>query len=377
MTKSLALVAGFLVMAISSVPLPSMVEARSRATAAARDAVAVAEPPRVGVFYYPGWGPDQSAKLGWSTIKPYPEREPALGWYRQDEPAVMAQQIKWMSDSGLSFVAFDWYFAKGQPRLDDALKAYMSIKQDHVGFSLLWANHDQPTTPAEMDAMAHWWISHYFSDPRYLKVDGRPVVFIFSFQKFHDDAISSGSTAAAYVSRANELARKAGLPGLYFVGGTDDLSTPELARDAVAAGLGAVGAYNLHRKPRSASNVDPNWWRAFHGYAQLDAAYRAQWEAGRLLPLPLVVPMSTGWDKRPWGGSEDPLHDRSIGTAAQFRNHLQAGREEMERQGTAHSGLGTICCWNEFGEGSFLEPTRKDGTALLDQVKQTFGASRP
>ncbi|MBK7050726.1 MAG: hypothetical protein IPH54_08055 [Rhodoferax sp.] len=37
-----------------------------------------------------------------------------------------------------------------------------------------------------------------------------------------------------------------------------------------------------------------------------------------------VVPMTSGWDKRPWGGSKDPEHDNSISTTASLRKpHLR------------------------------------------------------
>ena len=33
-----------------------------------------------------------------------------------------------------------------------------------------------------------------------------------------------------------------------------------------------------------------------------------------------------------------------------------------------------ICCWNEFGEGSYIEPTKKDGFSYLEKVKKVFGS---
>ncbi len=33
---------------------------------------------------------------------------------------------------------------------------------------------------------------------------------------------------------------------------------------------------------------------------------------------------------------------------------------------------GVICCWNEFGEGSIIEPTRQGGFARLEQIRAVF-----
>jgi hypothetical protein len=35
--------------------------------------------------------------------------------------------------------------------------------------------------------------------------------------------------------------------------------------------------------------------------------------------------------------------------------------------------LGVICCWNEFGEGSYIEPTQKNGFSYLEKIKKVFG----
>ena len=35
--------------------------------------------------------------------------------------------------------------------------------------------------------------------------------------------------------------------------------------------------------------------------------------------------------------------------------------------------MGVICCWNEYGEGSFIEPTKRMGKELLERVRAVFG----
>ena len=33
---------------------------------------------------------------------------------------------------------------------------------------------------------------------------------------------------------------------------------------------------------------------------------------------------------------------------------------------------GIICCWNEYGEGSYIEPTKAFGMQYLERVKKVF-----
>lgn len=334
-----------------------------------------APPVRIGVYYYSGWfASPWTTPQNWTPIREIGDRTPLLGWYDPRSEPVMRRQLAWMRDHAIDYTAFVWTFSHGAEHLGEPIDAYLAVDQSAVAFSLLWANHDEPTTPADMRRITGIWIARYMRSAKFLTVGGKPVVFIFSFQKLRDDARASGSSVRAYIAEADAIARRAGLPGIHFIGGVDDSSSAWLARDAVEAGLGAVSAYNLHRKPEAERGRDPEWWKSTHGYAALDGAYRAQWAAARALPLPYVVPMTSGWDKRPWGGSEDPLHDRSIGGDAAFRAHLTAGRRAIEASGPRGNGLGVICCWNEFGEGSFIEPTRQGGFGKLAQVRAVFGA---
>ena len=37
---------------------------------------------------------------------------------------------------------------------------------------------------------------------------------------------------------------------------------------------------------------------------------------------------------------------------------------------------GMICCWNEFGEGSYVEPTKRDGFAYLERIRKIFAGGK-
>jgi hypothetical protein len=345
--------------------------------------VAIAAPPtrtiarmpiRLGVYYYPGWFSSAwTTPRNWEPIRQSGDRTPMLGWYDPRSVSVMRQHLEWMHRYAIDYVVFDWTFSNGAEHLGEPIDAYLAVDQSAVKFALLWANHDEATKPDDMKRIVEIWLARYMSSQKFLTVNGKPIVFLFSFQKFRDDAQASGSTAKAYITIARTMARDAGLPGIFFVGGVDDTSAPWVAKEALASGIDAISAYNFHRKPEAERGRDPGWWRAFHGYAALDKSYRAQWAAARALPVDFVVPMSSGWDKRPWGGSEDPQHDRSIGSNAAFQQHLRAGRHAIEMSDPKGARLGVICCWNEFGEGSFIEPTEQNRFGKLEQVRAVFG----
>ncbi|MFZ5796178.1 MAG: glycoside hydrolase family 99-like domain-containing protein [Pseudomonadota bacterium] len=329
----------------------------------------------IGVYYFPGWlTSDWAPKGAWEPIKAYPDREPLLGWYDQKSKEVLARQLHWMAQYHLDYVVMDWYYEQGAVRLDEGLKAFLAVPQSQIKLSLLWANHGEQTTPAIFRAITQAWILRYFSSSNYLTKDGRPVVFIFSYDKLAADARASGSSVKYYLDIAQSMAKSSGLKGIYFVADVDDFSPAQIENGAAAAGFSAVSSYQFHRKPQVDEAIDPHWGRPTHGWTELATAYQAQWRAGLKLSIPMVVPMISGLDRRPWGGfPNDSLHDRSLATDQQFKSHLAAARRTMTQTTIPHSRLGVICCWNEYGEGAFVEPTRANGFKRLSAIKSVFG----
>ena len=325
---------------------------------------------RLGIYYFPAWIGEKDGS--WAAIKSYPDKKPTIGWYDSGDQSTMARQLVEMGKVGIDYVAFDWYWERDHTHSDQAVRAYLNVPQRSVAFSLLWAN-DKPFSDDQWQSIVSFWIEHYFRSTNYLRVGGKPVVFVFSYQGMAQNAQANKTTVAAYISTAQALARKAGLPGLYMVADTDDLSTAIVTEEAPKAGFSAVSAYNLHRLPWRGER--PGWYKLTQGYTELDRAYRANWQEGLRGPLPMVVPMISGWDRRPWGGSEDPKHDNSIASASQFQQHLIAARSVMLAQ-HASTKLGIVCCWNEYGEGSYVEPTVGGSTSKLDAIRRVFGATR-
>jgi len=328
---------------------------------------------KVGVYYFPGW--KEGARglqfpKPWDRIKPFPQIEPLLGWYPEGEVAVMEQHLQWMTSYGLSYVVFDWYWDGRSTFLEHALNAYFQAPtRAKVPFALLWANHDkEPQSVESFRGMVRYWVNNYFRRPEYFAVGERPVVFVLHGSALEDRARGFGSTTKVLIDQAQAIMREAGLPDIYFVAGSHGVpgfTTGEAKR----AGYAGYSAYNYGSGPGGRPPVS-------HDYRELHAAYKAHWDwFMRHADLPYVLPMTTGWDRRPWGGSTDPLHDGSTPTPEQFLAHLAEAKALMQAYPGRTEGLGVVCCWNEFGEGSILEPTKGRQFSFLEAFRSVF--SRP
>jgi hypothetical protein len=238
--------------------------------------------------------------------------------------------------------------------------------KNKVKFSILWANSDQkmPKSREDWQAMVGYWVKYYFPRPEFLLVEGKPTVFVFSADELKKQAETFGATTQELLDDAQKIARAAGFDGINFVAGTG-ANVPMISGYAKRVGYESFSTYNYHH--------GPNDELLSHSYTELDKGYREHWKRfAEMGNLSLVVPMTSGWDRRPWGGSKDPLHDNSVSTPEEFKKHIEAAKIFMDANPKLTHGLGVICCWNEFGEGSYIEPTKKYGFSYLEKVKEVF-----
>jgi hypothetical protein len=326
---------------------------------------------RIGVYYYPGWSPDipmAAHKLPWEPIRAFPGRMPAIGEYRDDSAQTLRIQLDQMKAGGLSYIVFDSYVGPGGTvRSDQAIKAYMvaATGQD-LKFAIMWDDSDKfLTSVADWDTIVGFWIDRYLRDFRYLKVEGQPALFIFSAEKLDSRAAVFGSSGEKLIARAQELAKLRGLPGIFFVAGTGP-TTPMGRGLAKQEGYGALSQYDLGT---SGLKDLPGT-----GFARRDAGYRKYWgQFESVSTLPTILPISAGWDRKPWGGS---VEDGAIPTPKQFKSHVRAALFYLRAAPSEAGRMGTICCWNEYGEGSILEPTKQYGDAYLKGLKAALDVGR-
>lgn len=322
----------------------------------------------IGVFYYPGW--NKPGVNVWEPIKKFPEREPRLGWYKDGDDYIIQKQLGWMEEYGVTYIAYDWYWDQntGVNNRTFAIDAYLRNAQStNVKFTILWANHtNTPASRKEFDDIVNYWIDNYFKNKKYLTINGRPVVFIFSPQRLENDGKRFGMDTAALLKRARELGNKKGIRNIYFVASSGYDENNNLIYQYPPNTYDAVSAYNYH-----IGNNDEGLKKNSFSYKELISGYKYTWKT--ILNnsnLPYIIPVSSGWDRRPWGGSIPPEHDMSYGDPKEFGEMLNDAKKEIEVHPQKTLNNIIICCWNEYGEGSYIEPSKKYGFQFLDEISK-------
>ena len=306
-----------------------------------------------------------TAYAGWDYVYPFADkRKPYLGWYDEGNPEETDWEIKWQVEHGIGFEMHCWYRpnnAINHPIKDGVLdqniiKGLFNARYSNLKkFAIMCTDEGAcETNPQDWrDNIIPYWIEYFFKDPRYLKIDGKPVLSIYhlgNLQRMFGGA--EGARQAIQVLR-DEVA-KAGFPGLVLF-----MELRSADRDTMKA-MKAMGVDYCYAYTWGTPDVNA---QRKNNLAQRDAANAEQFSM-----LPSV---SMGWDREPWG-----VHEGGSVPMADYRTLLQWARDEFMPSLPADS-LGRrivmLPNWNEFGEGHFMLPNTSGGFGYLDALREVFG----
>jgi hypothetical protein len=338
-------------------------------SALARATAARAHPPaRVGAYYFDGWaGPLDGFHFAGLRDGPFTGRMPLYGWSDRSA-AAMQQQLRWAVSYGISFFVFDWYHAVNESSdryLNQALRNYESLG-DHAGVAsaLLYVNtrdraggRDDFVIPrSRWRATVTRWVTQYFVRRDYVRIGGRPVLFVLdSFGLERQLGGRPGVDRALAVLR--RVARAHGLPGVFVVGGVyvDHSFEWGRLRDLLARShYDAVTQYAYPAAPPAHSGE--------RSYRELIASAETNWDRfAETSAAPYIPDVMAGWDPRPWNEHVEGRlfwYRRSPSLFEQFVRH--ALEWSAGNPGALHDKnrpLILIEAWNELGEGSYIVPT--------------------
>lgn len=376
----------------------------------------------VAAYYYGEWKtPGASYRPSpWTSIQPYSDRLPVISQKISEGvyglPADSAAAVEWEQTQAMAagidvFIHNAYWFEDpaGQPPgniTHGSIQAHATCPAG-MKFAIQWSNHGASGIDtlakfnAAIDYMLVW--AQAFPD-NYWTINGKPVLYIFSMDTISDiskvvfaetDWILAMKLGVEHI-KARAVAK--GLPGLFVVAqsGHDHPLWTGRAFDFVGVnefvGCDAQTVYNRHS---AYTERTQNQWGGdavsatrypaeLSNYAELSEAYRLaeEWIVnGSGSGLPMFSAAIAGWDRRPWleRDSQPVLpEDNCAPSPEQFLAHLrqQRGLALAATRGVAGvPPVVNICAWNEYGEGSFLCPTRRYGWSLLEQVTKALGTS--
>ncbi len=364
-------------------------------------------------YYYPGYhsDPRNDARHGagwteWDLVKAakprfekhFQPKIPLWGYEDESNPAAMARKIQAAADHRIDTFLFDWYWYDG-PFLNAALdKGFLRApNNDRIQFALMWANHDwldihpaKQHCPAPLvypgrvnaqtfERVTDVLIGTYFGHPSYWRIDDRPYFSIYEISNFIE-GLGGLQAARSALQRFREKARAAGLPGLHINGVIwgiralpGEKGTMNPAEVASVLELDSVTSYVwVHYLPlEEFPLVD---------YRQVLTRVLQKWRKfEREFPLFYFPNVTMGWDPSPRTVQSDRYTNSGYpytsvlngNTPVAFGEALIQAKTFLERRPTGQR-IVTINAWNEWTEGSYLEPDTVHGTAYLAAIKEAF-----
>lgn len=373
----------------------------------------------VGVYYFPQYHQDprndQWHGTGWTEWDLVRHAEPRFpghqqpkvplwGYYDEADPLAASRNIETAKTHAIDFFIYDWYFYEDGPFLEAALQqGYLKATNAHdISFALMWANHPwrnvfpakRPqeqtilmpgavTTAGFVRATDHA-IEHFLCLTNYARIGDAAYFSIFDAHSLIAGIGGLGEAGSA-LRNFRDRARAAGvgelhlnavlweLPGTGRPEGNSLYKSPTPG-EISCLGFDSVTSYNWFQYvPMTELATD---------YADYAVLAELGWEGFSChYPVPYIPNVSMGWDPSPRTVQSDnyscdgyPYTSVLVGnTPEAFAKALSACRAFVVKE-LANPVL-TINAWNEWTEGSYLEPDEVNGMAYLKAVKEVFGTS--
>ena len=357
--------------------------------------------PRNEAQHGPGWTEWRLVEAARPRFKGHMQpKVPLWGYQDESDPSVFEGKIKAASHASISTFIFDWYWYDDGPFLQAALeKGYLgAVNKRDLKFAIMWANHDwfdihpaklaeKPSlqfpgkvTPETFRKMTDYIVDRYFKAPSYWMIDGCPYFSIYELFNFVE-SMGGARQAATALADFRQKTKAAGFKDLHFnavtwgvkllPGQTDVADLKSLLEQLQ---VDSTTSYVwLHHAKLSQFPVTQ-----YEAMSRTYEAYRAT--AAEKLGKPYFPNVSMGWDSSPRACQSDIYVEKEYpflpvvqgNTPESFGRALRSAKKFLDDSPELNPKILTINSWNEWTEGSYLEPDTQTKYGYLDQIRSVF-----
>ena len=297
----------------------------------------------------------------------------ALGFYDLRAEEVQRAQMEMARKYGIHGFCYHYYWFGGKRLLERPLQQVLDDPSLDLPFCVCWANENwtrrwdgedqevligQDHSP-EDDLALFAELEPLLADTRYITVGGRPLVLVYRPQTLPD--------ARATAERWRGYAKSRGLPDPYLAA-VHSFSEPT---DPRSIGFDAAVEFPPHQYPRvdasgRLSLLNPG----FSGYL-LDyeaCVTEARRRRSERQPFDLYPGVMAAWDNTARRQGHATVFTGAAPDA--YAEWLRAASERALAFDEPDRRMVFINAWNEWAEGTYLEPDRRFGYAYLRRTRQ-------
>ncbi|WP_171176764.1 glycoside hydrolase family 99-like domain-containing protein [Ruegeria sp. HKCCA4633] len=297
-----------------------------------------------------------------------------LGYYDLRFPEVIEEQARLARNYGLSGFAYYFYWSAGKPLMAKPLEAMRNNPNVDMPYCMIWANKNWTNRLDGLDQEIQidkdhslenshemfQYLEPFMKDPRYIRVNGKPLFIVCRAHPIPDFK----KTVQMWRKQAKEM----GLGGLYVV------SAPTVGNGAPEElGLDAVIQFPPHAvDAKSVTKLVDNLEEGFEGdiYDYDDTVskeVRKKPSAKKTFRTAML-----SWDNTARLGLKASIFtDFSLTRYSQW---LSANLENTAKNPdlTDDERIVFINAWNEWSEGTHLEPDHRYGYGYLDATRKVL-----
>jgi hypothetical protein len=290
-----------------------------------------------------------------------------FGFYDLRVRETRREQIAVAKEYGIDGFCYHFYWFSGRRILERPVEDMLDDAESDMPFCLCWANESwtrrwdaadhevllqQQYLPSDdLDFIKA--IEPYFRDPRYIKVDGKPLLIVYRAQELPDAQRSAGVW--------RDYCRAAGIGEIHLCAALThgNLDYRQFGFDS-----------GVEFPPHNLAVTNVNQQLSFHGpfqgnvmqYAEVARSFLSRSYAGEHV-FKTVFP---SWDNTARTANRATL--ALNGTPENYEYWLSEAID-LTRRTAKGEPLVFINAWNEWAEGCHLEPDRRYGRAFLEATR--------
>lgn len=306
-----------------------------------------------------------------------------LGFYDLRVPEVREQQAELARQYGVEGFCFWHYWFNGKRLLNRPIDEIRASGRPDFPFCIGWANESwtrrwtgeekevllAQSYSSEDDVAHARWLAELFADPRYIRLDGRPLFILYRPPSLPEPKRTTDAIRAESI--------RLGLPEPFIIG--RDTHNPWSDMRPYGCDITEHAAPSLSALPRA---FDPTTYHDLARNVRLGVVDRGlkifDYEEGcRLMEAkrpkhPHIRCFFTGWDNTPRRAEKAIILKNATPDA--FGRRLRVVLDSL-RDEPSNRRLLFINAWNEWAEGMVLEPSQQHGHGFLKALQSEL--SRP
>lgn len=303
-----------------------------------------------------------------------------LGFYNLAESSsIMRRQIELAKSAGIFGFCFYYYWFDEKRVLETPLENMLADKSLDFPFCIMWANENWTRTwdGLEKDVilsqsynskndesfMADW--ARHIKDDRYIKIDGKPVVFIYRPNQIPH--------AKETISRwRGILKRQHDVDVLIFMAqGFGSLDPREFGLDGAIEFPPHKLCQNIANRAASKKIFNPKYKGIVIDYDEVVERSVNEEPQG----FPLIRTVIPQWDNEARRPGRGTVIDGS--TPEKFESWLRYCIDYARANPVFGENIVAVNAWNEWAEGAYLEPDVHYGAAYLNSVARAVHGYAP